>query len=526
MKEKLRRYWALMLVFIMVSSVCFMFSCRKEGMFIDEIYTYGLSNSSFAPFLADIKGGSMNGTVFTREELLDYVIVTGEEGFDFSSVYYNQVHDVHPPLYYWLFNIVSSVSRGGFSKWTGLVLDYVIYMLSLLVLYKLVIRLGGSTFNACAAAVLYGLSVIGLSTMLMIRMYVLLTLLTLVLVWLIACLMREFRPKYCVLIGLTLLAGLMTQYYFVFYAFFLCAAYVIYALIKRQYKALAWFIPCALAGALSLLILFPACLDHLFSGALVSGDSAMDNLKNFAQYPARLRTFIGAAVHGLKASIYTALAAVIALVLLFKKVISAGKEHRLCMDWFVFIIPAVVTFVLVAVISPVDEARYIYNLIPVFVLTVSFLLYLLEESAGDFGNKEKITALVFLCIAALALWEARCAPPDYLYPEYDEYDALAAEHAHEPCVYFTDNYSAPMTQDFLQLIIFDDVYVTDTKSLDGMLDYIGDSDEAVVYIDISEFWSSGYDADEVLAGISAASDYDSAALLYQNGLSATYVISK
>ena len=46
----------------------------------------------------------------------------------------------------------------------------------------------------------------------------------------------EFKPKYCILTGLVLLAGLITQYYFVFYAFFLCAAYVIYALVKREYK--------------------------------------------------------------------------------------------------------------------------------------------------------------------------------------------------------------------------------------------------------------------------------------------------
>ena len=44
MKEKFRRYWALVLVFVIVTGVCFMFAWRKSGMFIDEIYAYGLSN--------------------------------------------------------------------------------------------------------------------------------------------------------------------------------------------------------------------------------------------------------------------------------------------------------------------------------------------------------------------------------------------------------------------------------------------------------------------------------------------------
>ena len=128
MKESIKRIWALALVLLLVSAVCFLFAGRKQGMFIDEIYTYGLSNSSYAPFLSDVKGGALVGKTVTREELLDYVSVTGDEGFDFGSVYYNQVHDVHPPLYYWLFNIASPFAKGSFSLWTGLILDYLFYL--------------------------------------------------------------------------------------------------------------------------------------------------------------------------------------------------------------------------------------------------------------------------------------------------------------------------------------------------------------------------------------------------------------
>ena len=46
MKTALRKYLSLVLVLILVTSVCLLFSARKEGMFIDEIYTYGLSNNS------------------------------------------------------------------------------------------------------------------------------------------------------------------------------------------------------------------------------------------------------------------------------------------------------------------------------------------------------------------------------------------------------------------------------------------------------------------------------------------------
>ena len=51
-------------------------------------------------------------------------------------------------------------------------------------------------------------------------------------------------------------------------------------------------------------------------------------------------------------------------------------------------------------------------------------------------------------------------------------------------------------------------------------------DEAVVYIDISEFWSSGYDAEAVLARLAAETGYTHAEPLFETGLSTTYLISK
>lgn len=526
MREKLSRYLALTLILLLVSSVCFLFACRKSGMFIDEIYTYGLSNSSFAPFLSSLKDGDMNGKVFSRDELFDYVAVTGDEGFDFASVYYNQANDVHPPLYYWLFNIASTIAKGSFSKWTGLILDYFIYIAAVIMLYRLVRKLGWSRDCACAAAVLYGLSVIGLSTMIMIRMYVLLALLTIVLAYFIACMMAEFSPKYCVFSGLTLLCGMMTQYYFVFYAFFLCAAFVIYLLAKKQYGVLKWFVPCAVIGAGAVVVLFPACLEQLFSGKLVSGGSAVDNLKNLAQYPARLKTFTAAAVHGLKAGIYVSLFCLAALAVCFGKLKKACRSGSVSFDALVFIIPAFITFILVAVISPVDEPRYIYNIVPMFILAAAFLLHLLEESVGDIKNRKIYSKAALALIAAAALWEARCAPPDYLYPEYARYDECLADYASVPCVYFSDNHFEGPTQDLLQLLIFDGFYVSPEKDLDKALDYVGGSECFVAFVDISEFWGSGYDAGLLIDSISGSSDFRKAELLYQNGLSATYLLSK
>lgn len=508
----------------MISGVFFLFASRKRGMFIDEIYTFGLSNSYYAPYVTDLKDGDLTDKVLTRGELLDYLTVSEDDRFAAVSVYYNQTRDVHPPLYYWLFNLVYSFFPGLFSMWPALALNYIIYMLTLALLYKLALLLFESRLNGAVTVLLYGLSTIGLSTALMIRMYVLITLFTVLLAYLIARLMREKCARLYVLTALTIFAGLMTQYYFVFYAFFLCLSYDIYALIKKNYKDFFIFSASALAGALAILIAFPACLDQLFADALVSGGSALDNLKNFSQYFSRIGHFGIESLHRMRAiAILSAVFGVCALTGM-KGIKAAARCKRLRLTSLLFILPAIFAFALVAVISPVAEIRYIYNLVPMLTLISALLLHLAElgfekRRTGRYG-----AAAAFGVIAAVCLWEARTVPPDYLYPEYAEYDALLSEYAQDKCVYIDDNYFSPITYDMLQLLTFDDLLVTNNTASETMLDYINGADELIVFIDINREWASGYDAEAILDGLEESTGLSSAAPLYSNGFSAVYLL--
>lgn len=524
MKKAFKRYWAVCLVFLLVSAVCLLFSCRKSGMFIDEIYTYGLSNSYYAPYVTDIKGGSALGETYTHDELFDYLAVTQGEGFNYGSVSYDQAMDVHPPLYYWIFHTLCSLFPGSFTKWTGLALDYVIYMLCLLALYKLLMQLFGSRPIACAGTGLYGLSTIGLSTMLMIRMYVLLTLWSVLLAYLVVRMMRDFRPWLAPLAGLCILAGLLTQYYFVFYAFFLCAAAVLYWLLKKDWRALKYFVPFALGGALALLLVFPQCISQLTADKLVSGDNAVENLAAVSQWPSRILYYVAELRHGMKAAIYVSLLALLLIILGFKRlsrpIFSPAVQQSL-----VVLLPALLVFPLVAIIGPVTDQRYVYNIAPIFIVGSCLLLYLLLPLVQS-TRRDSILSLCLLAVMALALWQARCVPPAYIYPEHEQYNALVQQHKDSPCVYVTDDFFAPITQDLIQLLAFDDMYVTNAQDLASAKDYVGQAESFVAYIDISEYWSSGYDPEATSQALAEALGYSRAEPLYQYGLSATYVISK
>ena len=523
MAKSIKKNAALLAALMIISAVCFLFAGRKEGMFIDEIYSFGLANSYYAPFVTDLKDGDMRDKVMTRQELTDYLAVGEDDGFAFGSVYYNQVRDVHPPLYYWLLNIASSFVPGQFSMWTGLVLDYLIYMLCLVLLYAAVLELLGSRHCAVAAVFLYGLSTIGLSTMLMIRMYVLLTALTVLLLWGVVLCMKGKLRKGCVISALALFMGLLTQYYFVFYAFFLCGFYVIYALCRREFKGALIFAISAFAAVGLFVAVFPACFDHLFADALVSGGSAVDNLKNTAQYPERILHFVRESAHRMKGIVYVTAVLLLLCVLRFVRLRAALRRGELRLESLVVILPAFVTFLLVAVISPVSEIRYVYNIIPVFVLADALMLYwLIEVDAGMLGKAAKAAAV--LVIAAVALLQARSLPPDYLYDKYSDYDALLREYAGSPCVYVNDNFYSPITYDMLQLLNFEDFLVTADTSSPALKEYAGDAERMVVFIDISKVWASGFDAREVLDGLCESMGFESADRLYCNGFSDVYIL--
>ena len=153
--RKLRSVLPLLAVLVLVLAVCLHFCLWKSGMFIDEIYTYGLANSHYMPFIGHGDHDRIQEQIITREDFFDYLAVTDSEpGFDVDSVYYNQVQDVHPPLYYWLLNFCSTLARGQFSKWIGLIPDLLIYLGLLALLYALGMELFGNRLIAASLAAL------------------------------------------------------------------------------------------------------------------------------------------------------------------------------------------------------------------------------------------------------------------------------------------------------------------------------------------------------------------------------------
>lgn len=497
---------------------------KKNDFFMDEIGTYGLSNSYYAPFLQYVDGdGDLTGKVVTREQMEEYLTVSSKDAFRYDSVYYNQTQDTQPPLYYMLLHTMCSVFQGSYSKWLGLSVNLVLYLGTILILYQIGLMVLESRRYACGAVLLYGLSYGGLSTVLMVRMYILLTFLTVCFAWCVIRLYQgDYRKRCYAGIGLTLFLGLFTQYFFIMFAFFFSAAYCLNELRKRNWKRFFLYALFAFGGIAVFYISYPCVLDQLFADRLVSSKTAAENVMDIPGMMLSIYSFIMQTLASYKAALLVLAAALVGGAA-FK-----GKHIRAFFTGFdekrstglVLMAALACTLLVIAVVSPVTALRYVYNILPLMAVAV---LYLVKMLVGTAPGTE---ALVLGLCAVLGLGYGFLTEPEYVQSIPEENYQIIEQYTDRPCVYM-DVYYAAIPQDLMELMKFDEIYVTDDLVSRGSLDYLSQADTDkgfILYMDVSEGWGRSFDPEEVIPEFLEKTEFEHYEYLFGCGFSAAYYI--
>ncbi len=210
-----------------------------------------------------------NSTWVPGQEYVDYLAVSEDNTFNYASVYYNQRGDVHPPFFYILLHTVCSFFQGSFSKWYGIGLNICISVITLLVLYKMCAKHLGGKSLALAILATFALSCGCISTALFIRMYALLTLMTVLCCYAhLEIIYNDFalNRKLCIAVFFSVLGGYYTQYYFVLYAAGIAAVMCVLFLCKRRWKSLLCYVGTLAAAAAVGIAIWPFSIKHVFSG--------------------------------------------------------------------------------------------------------------------------------------------------------------------------------------------------------------------------------------------------------------------
>ena len=328
MKKNLKKS-AILIILIIIQSVIYIIAgSQKEYLHIDEVYSYGLSNYERVE-IQDNEDFYDNW--HTKEYFGDYLSIQEDEKGNYKPVYENQKNDVHPPIFYVLLRIAMECTGSRFTKWTGIILNIIVYafitIFMYLILKKLLKEEKYSNEKASILAFMSSVILASVSNAIYIRMYAILTLNILITIFLHIKLLEseKINVKLLIEIGMCALIGVLTHYYYLFYLVVVYLIFLVKYLREKKTKELIYYtLTMAIAGITSLII-FPYSIQHMFFG--YRGQGVISNLKSIKGI---LESVIPS-IYNLNYYVFNNLLAVVVIliigILIYNKILKKSKTE-------------------------------------------------------------------------------------------------------------------------------------------------------------------------------------------------------
>lgn len=271
--KKYIQYIVLAIVILLgLARITYIFTFDKKGIHSDEVWSYGLANSTDGPYIyEDVKTGEdkncnewIDGSV-----LHDYITVQKGERFHYANVYYNLSEDMHPPLYFWVLHTICSFFPDQYSLWFGYAINMAGFIVMMIFLYKTMLLVTRKIWVSVATVAYFELTVGVLNMMTFVRMYAMGMAIASILIYYHARLYYNERdrinPWVYIALAFWTLAGAMTHHFFLVWAFALAAVFCVYYLVHKHWKQLFAYGGSMLGGALISFAAFPAVFEHIFN---------------------------------------------------------------------------------------------------------------------------------------------------------------------------------------------------------------------------------------------------------------------
>ena len=400
---------------IIVVCISLFFINKKEDLDLDEMYTYGLANSSFQLNVEDYKNYTGN------ELLLDYAAVKNGNEFDIKNVIFNQSMDTHPPIYYMMVNFISSIHKNHFSIWHGLIIN-VIFLIVLFFemrqLFMFVIDDElSSTIFSITALFSYGF----INCFVFTRMYVLLSAVSMAFIILIQKKLIEIKDNnlkfsdnlFLILFFINCIVGILTQYHFVLIAGFFSIYFLINLYLNKNYKLLIKTIICGLSSIILSILLYPSMVKHIFSnsGSLhsITNEQKKDTITILSDMALTIkRAFFS---DSLIVYIIILILLIIISILIYhfrnKKIKYNNIENKQQLKtnnqtkpnynlFFVLFICVIFYYLIISFTTKLTFARYFYNIYPLIAIVIITPIYMMLK---NINNKLKyISIIIFILI--------------------------------------------------------------------------------------------------------------------------------
>lgn len=532
LKEKImvnKRYLskAIVLIFIIVAQLCwttYNFVFQKQGCHSDEIWSYGLANSYYQPFIYLRDGVFIdNGTSadvincnewVSGETFHNYITVQKGERFSYASVYHNQSLDHHPPLYYALLHTICSFFPETFSFWFAYSLNCIFLVFTQIFLYKLIKILAASETAALLGCFLYGAGTGALSTFIFLRQYSLLTMLGVMFTYFNARLFQtEDYKKNLPPVIITSFMCFMTHYTGIAYVGIFTACFCIYLLLKKKFKKMFLHGFSVLGALLLYFIIYPAGLKQII-GSNFGGNTILPytaQVKSFFSYITKynlgfhISIFKSAVPNIILAVLFSVIILLIPVAFLFrkefwflhleekiKKVPTWAVKKIKTADYTVLFIIISVSGLVMILANTVDikkmgvfSMRYIFMTFPLACATVTVIIYRLLNLI----NIKKVCNII--CLIAVVLVTAKVnitAPCRFFFQHYGDVQDVNQLLTGKNCVIINyermkNSTSAWLLQGFVYYVEkADNVFYTSGLLLEDMLKNINSIDTQVDYV--------------------------------------------
>lgn len=390
------------------------FETQKQGFHEDEAYTI---TSSVSPVWQGIMTTSNeNGVpiVKTKGEYEDYVYF---RHFDPAMVYVNQASDVHPPMYYLLFHGLAAVFR----EWTfqiAFVINLVFFLMMEWVVVKICVLLKRPR-AIIPALILLGFSILGINMVTFQRMYAMMTFFVVLTLYYNLKIWRqhfEMRKGDKIGLAVSIVLGFLTQYYYVFYLVVMFAMMVVMMWRAKKKESLKTYVGIHVGMGVLGVLLYPASLWHIFASYRGVGAMATAG-QNLGE---KMWTWLGI----MQANVYLPVVMILGVIgfLIWKA--RTGKVG----NWGILIVPELVYLLIVMVVSPYTDIRY---LMPgLTVLVVASVLVVSEW----LKQGVMIGGMVMMVVVGALLFR-----PSFLYVDYRVMIEAAEENSEKTMIYVTDN---------------------------------------------------------------------------------------
>ena len=403
---------------------------KKQDLDFDEVGSFGLANNTYQLDIEDYK-------IYTGEEiLLKYAAVKSGEEFNVKNVFFNQMMDTHPPIYYLILNFVCSLRKNSFSMWYGLIINLILMIVlfwEMRYIFDIVISdKSMSTILSLISFFTYGF----INELVFIRMYVLLSVISMAFAILIINVIRasassqapnqalnqhqiNFLARFFVLCVL----GILTQYHFAVFAFYFSLVFAIYLIRKKEIKLLCLTILSGILAIVVSLIIFPGIINHIFgknSLHAINVEQARSMSVKFYEILLTIkRSFFGNAI-------YVYLVVLVLLIVIVsmnlvkanlktsvnvktnKTNISNASNHKhsdnnfiksliISNHWyFIILLCAIYYYIVISLTVKLTFARYLYNIYPFIIVAILAPIYLLLKTIKP--NLKYLTIIMVLIL--------------------------------------------------------------------------------------------------------------------------------